>query len=314
MSKTDSYTAASVFPNKLLHKKVVDAEGRIIPRHIQVSPTNACNLDCNFCSCSDRDKEKSLTLDQILWVLDVCSQRKTEAITWTGGGEPLMHLDINDMLEYASYRGMKSGLVTNGILLERLNHHKDLTWCRVSSSDDRKPYYRGIEPALKTNPQTDWAFSHVVTRNPNYATIRDLILFANWNNFSHVRLVSDLCDLDNVPPMDEVRINLEGIDDSKVIYQGRKDSTPGSGRCHISLLKPVIAPEGIFPCCGVQYAIHGQPRDMTERYKMGDIEDLPKILDQQLHFNGSICEKCYYDQYNKAIAQLKNKPDHLEFV
>ena len=309
----ESYIAASTFPSKLLHTKVVD-EGKIIPMHIQLSPTNACNLNCDFCSCSDRDKKKELTFAQIKWILNVCAKRGTKAMTITGGGEPLLHPQINEIIRYADILGIEVGLVTNGILLDKLKSHKNIIWCRISSSDDRVPAYEAIKKAITINPQTDWAFSYVITKNPNYLIIQELIHFSKKNNFTHIRLVSDLLDLKNVPDMKWVKASLIGVDDSKVIYQGRKEYTKGVKDCYISLMKPVIAPEGIFPCCGTQYAIHGQLHDMIDKLSMGKIEDLPKILDKQKPFDGRICDVCYYSQYNSALSKLLNKQEHLNFV
>ena len=144
--------------------------------------------------------------------------------------------------------------------------------------------------------------------------MKDMILFANLYNFTHVRLVSDLLDLDNVPSMEKVKKNLGEIDDSRVIYQGRKDSTRGTKDCYLSLLKPVIGPEGVFPCCGSQYAIKDQDRDMVDEMKMGDIKDLANILDKQKHFNGSVGDTCFYQQYNDALKKLLIKPEHLNFI
>ena len=307
-----SFTSASQYPIKLLHKNPV-REGRILPIHAQIIPTNQCNLHCSFCSYSDRDKTKSLSLNQVKWILDVLHQRKSESLTWTGGGEPLLHKDLNEMLRYSQKKGFKSGLVSNGTVIDRLEYQPNLVWCRISSSDDRTPNYSGIEKAVGVNPQTDWAFSHVVTRNPNYQTIIGLVEFANQHKFTHVRLVSDLCDLVNVPSMDEIKSKIT-VDDSRVIYQGRKDSTKGSKDCYISLLKPVIDPTGIFPCCGTNYAINGMERRPVEQMKMGEIEDLPKILDNQEHFNGSRCDICYYSGYNELLSKLKEKIEHKEFV
>jgi len=203
-------------------------------------------------------------------------------------------------------------LVTNGILLDKLEHHNNLIWCRISSSDDRIPAYESIKYALKINPQTDFAFSHVITKNPNYEIISGIINFANENNFTHIRLVSDLCDLENVPSMEEVKKNIY-VGDSKVIYQGRKDFTRGDKNCLISLLKPVIGPEGIFPCCGTNYAIKGMKRKPVDEMKMGELKELAFILDNQKYFKG-VCDVCYYSQYNDALSKLLNKPKHLNFV
>ena len=311
------YTAASTFPAKLLHQEVIK-DKKIIPLHLQLSPTNVCNLNCDFCSCSDRDKKKQLSFEQVKYILDVCAERGTRAITITGGGEPLMHPKINEIIEHGTkfILEIEVGLVTNGILLDKLKHHDNLIWCRISSDDNRTPAYDKIEQALLINPQTDWAVSYVVTKEPNYKIMKELINFANENNFTHVRLVSDLCDLDNTPSMEKVRWKLDrlGIDDSKVIYQGRKEYTKGVKNCYISLLKPIIAPEGVFPCCGVQYAIHGQPRDMIDELKMGELKDLSEILDNQKYFCGSKCTTCYYSQYNDALSKLLNKPKHINFV
>ena len=312
-TRIDSYTAASAFPHKLLHVNAVK-NGKIKPLHIQLMPTNACNLNCTFCSCSDRDKKKKLTFNQILKILDFFSSKGTKAVTITGGGEPLLHKKLNEIIDYCSKLGLKVGLVTNGILLNKLKSHDNLTWCRISSSDDRVPSYDKIKEALITNPKTDWAFSHVVTKKPNYGIIKGLINFANKNKFTHVRLVSDLCDLENVPSMEKVKEKLKRSKDDKVIYQGRKKYTKGVENCCISLLKPVICPEGIFPCCGTQYAIYGQSRDMINKMRMGSLKDLEKIFNNQKYFDGSICDVCYYKQYNDALQKLLSKPYHLEFV
>jgi len=312
-NKIESYSAASIIPTKLFHINSIK-KGKIKPLHIQLIPTNKCNLNCPFCSCGDRDRQKELTFEEIIKILDICAKYGTKAITVTGGGEPLFHPKINQIFRYAHKKGMQIGLVTNGTTLNRLQEHKNLTWCRISSADNRIPAYKIISAALKVNPHTDWAFSHVITNKPNYSIMRHLIKFANNYNFTHIRLVSDLCDLDNVPSMDEIKLNLSLVNDSKVIYQGRKESTRGTKKCYISLLKPVIAPEGIFGCCGAQYAIHGQKKDFIDKMKMGELSDLKNIFEQQKYFDGSICDICYYKSYNEILSKLLSKPDHLEFV
>ena len=82
----------------------------------------------------------------------------------------------------------------------------------------------------------------------------------------------------------------------------------------ISLLKPVIGPEGIFPCCGTNYAIKGVKRKPVDKMRMGSLEDFPSILDNQKYFDGSICDVCYYSQYNDALNKIKNVPKHRSFV
>lgn len=312
MTKESSYIAAGTIPTKLLHNEIIKG-GKIVPIHLQLIPTNDCNLKCSFCSCKDSDRKKFLTLEQMTSIIDEASKRGTKAITITGGGEPLMHQQINEMIRYSNKKGIQVGLTTNGVLLNKLEKHSNITWCRISSSDDRKPVYSIIEKAVKLNSETDWAFAHVVTDKPRYDLIKGIVEFANEYNFSHVKLHPNLFDIDKVP-MDKVRDSLKNVDTSKVIYQNRENVSRGARNCYIGLLKPMVAPEGVFPCCGVQYAISGSKKEMVNEMKWGEIKDLGKILDEQIPFDGSRCDVCYYGQYNDILAKLKDKPKHKEFV
>jgi len=55
MNKKDSYTAADAFPIKVLKNSILQ-NGKIKPFHIQLYPTNVCNLNCSFCSCANRNR------------------------------------------------------------------------------------------------------------------------------------------------------------------------------------------------------------------------------------------------------------------
>ena len=77
----ESFTSASVFPTKLLHKKVVE-DGKIIPIHPQIYVTNKCNLNCDFCSCCDRQKKLEMKFVEVIEVIDVLADRGTKAITF----------------------------------------------------------------------------------------------------------------------------------------------------------------------------------------------------------------------------------------
>ena len=66
---------------------------RPFPLHLEIDLTNACNHRCEFCVWSDLlSKDKStLPYDLVIKVLDNIKDLGTKAITWTGGGEPLLH-------------------------------------------------------------------------------------------------------------------------------------------------------------------------------------------------------------------------------
>jgi len=318
MRRAESYTAASKFPTKLLHNTVMTPDRKIIPLHVQVYPTNACNQACSFCSCKDRDTSLSIPYDTLVRAMDVLMDRGTRAMTVSGGGEPLLYGRLDDLIRHAARRGVQVGLTTNGVALGKLRHHPNLRWVRISCSDEQDPLrLETVQAAMARNPGTDWGFSYVLVGGaPDYAKLHRTIDFANRQGCSHVRVVSNLLDLQRAPKMEVVRKELRArrVRDRLVIYQGRKVHRRGARDCYLSLLKPLLAPEGVFPCCGVQYATAAQPRDLIQPFKMGGLEDLEDILRAQRSFGGRVCQVCYYGRYNDALRRMVEVPAHKEFV
>jgi len=318
----EAYTAADTFPLKVLLNDVI-VDGRIKPYHIQLYPTNLCNLNCSFCSCANRNKKDVLSLNTIKTIFDKAVICGCKAVTISGGGEPLLHPNINEIIKYIGSLGISVGLVTNGLSFYNIDPfvlNTYVTWCRISHSDTRKwdsKYKRILVDIIMSCREVDWSFSYVVTADVSYEKIASVIQFANQYNFTHVRLVTDLLSIDSVDEMDCIKeYNIEyNIDDTRVIYQGRKEYTRGFRHCLISLLKPIVNADGkLYPCCGVQYALNPSPRDCTEVMCMGDAMDIDLLYARQLYFDGSICDRCYYGEYNTLLYKLTSDIDHKEFV
>jgi len=316
--RVESYSVAGTFPAKLLKVWPMNKDGRIVPYHAQLYPTNACDLSCSFCSCADRKNTVRMAWNEMEDLLGTLAYLGTRAVTISGGGEPMLYPHLDETIAAANDLGLVVGLVSNGNLLHRLKS-KGVTWLRVSRSDEMDAsdeYYERMSVSVKAHPEIDWAFSYVLTAKPDMARLRKAVRFAGAHGFTHVRIVSDLLDLDRVPDMDGVMEEIEGLPGSDlVIYQGRKVYAKGREKCLISLLKPVIAADGyLYPCCGAQYAIEEAPRDVNERMRLGHWRDMVRLWENGENFNGSICSRCYYDQYNAALEIMTEPVNHREFV
>ena len=324
MKNPQHFTAASTVPAKLLRNALLVQcirERNVIPVHPQLIPTNRCNLNCGFCSCKNRDKTLEMPLDDGVSMMKWFSDRGAKAVTITGGGEPMLYRRINELILAIHRMGIKIGLVSNGIALRNLSAEagEAITWCRVSASDEDNRL-EGLQKQVERFPRIDWALSYVVTANPDIKNIGQHIQFANTLKMTHIRLVSDLLDLDNAAQMNLIKSTVAGmgIVDRRVIYQSRTAYVTGASRCWISLLKPVIGPDLTFyPCCGVQYAEDNMSLDLGNTMAMGR---WPEVIrrwrteDMQCPFNGEGCSRCYYGEYNAVMEALVAENRHAEFV
>lgn len=311
-SLIENYTSANSFPAKLIK---CEGARRLRPVHVQWIPTNRCNFNCQFCSCRNRTTNDSMIMEDAAQVIGQLHSYGMQAVTITGGGEPLCHPHVADMIRQFSELGTKIGLVTNGSLLASLSHQtlELVTWCRVSNSDEREltTEYRKILD-FATEVPIDWAFSHVVTQSPNLDEIGRIVDYAEKHHFTHVRLVGDLLNPDNID-WSPIRVYLQGRDEH-VIYQERKTYVPAR-LCWLGYVKPVITPDfRMYLCCGAQYALKSQTGYFPSVLSMGSAYHLPALYDQHQAPFKVPCDRCYYDEYNRILQVLNTNFAHAEFV
>lgn len=80
--------------------------------------TRQCNLSCPHCySAAERRARQEMSPADCFRIIDTLAEWEVKAIGWTGG-EPLMRTELEEVIAYASERGIKSGITTNGILLD----------------------------------------------------------------------------------------------------------------------------------------------------------------------------------------------------
>ena len=328
-----SFSSANSLPMKVLVQldvlESIVLNKMVFPVHVQFNPTNKCTFTgknaCSFCSCKNRPKKAEFPKEELMHFVDTLKMLGCKSMTITGGGEPILYPNLYSLLWCNRLASISSGLVTNGVLLDRVHPRAFdyfLTWIRISSSDelgshvDFEKWLETVDKVSSQSKDVDWAFSHVLLTKPTDVPIRVLRL-ANKNKFTHVRFVNDLLKLDEIASIKflERQIKSLKIDDKRVVYQGRKEYTHGSKKCYVSLLKPVVSAEGkLYPCCGTQYALKKPSLRYEPSMCMGNWTELPRLVYEQRFFDGSNCVRCYYDEYNKLIESLLVDYKHKRFV
>lgn len=95
------------------------------PYTVLISPTDYCNVSCNFCSyhglAGKLAERRVMPLEFYKKIIDQLSEfpSRVSRLTFSGFGEPTMHKDLPEMIAYAKNRDVTEEimLVTNGILL-----------------------------------------------------------------------------------------------------------------------------------------------------------------------------------------------------
>lgn len=130
------------------------------PIHVRIKPTNVCNHSCYFYAyrtdavslgegMSLRDR---IPRDKMVEIADDLIAMGVEAVTFSGGGEPLIYPHIADAVERLASGGIKVASLTNGSRLkgkvaDAFARHG--SWIRVSIDgwdDESYQAYRDVKP------------------------------------------------------------------------------------------------------------------------------------------------------------------------
>ena len=87
------------------------------PRYVVWDCSRKCNLHCIHCGAAKERYAQELTTEQIKHAVDQLASMRVDMFAATGG-EPLLRDDLLEVLGYASRRGLRTGISTNGFLID----------------------------------------------------------------------------------------------------------------------------------------------------------------------------------------------------
>jgi len=99
--------------------------GFVYPVSVEFDASNSCPHDCPFCSFGTSQSHGyrqqnwvQFPTDRALTLMEELAACGVKAVTFTGGGEPLVHKQIAAIMERAASVGLEFGVVTNGFALK----------------------------------------------------------------------------------------------------------------------------------------------------------------------------------------------------
>jgi radical SAM protein with 4Fe4S-binding SPASM domain len=99
-------------------REIRDAVRRNRLLSLDLETSRICNLKCTYCYANSGKKQSNeLSLKELLNVVDQAIALGVRSITVIGGGEPLMHPHIRELIGHIARRGIPQNLFTNGTLI-----------------------------------------------------------------------------------------------------------------------------------------------------------------------------------------------------
>lgn len=155
------YTKMKVFHYQSKLDSLPEEKSEILPPvHIRIKPTNVCNHRCHYCAYraeglqlgKDMEVRDFIPREKMLEILEDLSAMGVDAVTFSGGGEPLCYPYLLEAVEYlAKQTKIKIACLTNGAKLSGKIAElfaKRGTWVRVSMDGwDNQSYsmFRGVK-------------------------------------------------------------------------------------------------------------------------------------------------------------------------
>lgn len=139
---SDPYSNLKIFR----HHEKMDAllKGKITPPiYVRVKPTNRCNHKCYYCSYADKkdlnlrtdvNRKDTIPWNRLKGVLNDFGDIGVKAVTFSGGGEPIVYPNIADAMRLTLKNKIDLSIITNGQNLcgENAEILTNAKWVRIS--------------------------------------------------------------------------------------------------------------------------------------------------------------------------------------
>jgi len=313
----------STFGDKLLqHTDVLNSiqnKKKFKPITVQLCPTERCDLNCHYCSVGNRDKSKTIPLPIIKKGLKDFRQLGAKALEITGGGNPLLYYQINEVIDFAYKLGYDIGIITNAYV--PLNHLllssiQKITWIRISMSAldfDIDTFFK-----LGTIPKEKLGLSYIINKKTTENIIQRIAHIASKFDVKFVRLAPDCLNDDSLTINKKWNTTIDKYNrEGKLFIKEINDNFyPYSDGCYVGMVRPYWNSSGVYMCSSHVL----ETKNYEPAWKLCDIENIKRFYKEAnekfkagrkpYDIELSNCYHCYYYNNNKLLHTVATElPD-----
>ncbi|HUP45196.1 MAG TPA: radical SAM/SPASM domain-containing protein, partial [Thermoanaerobaculia bacterium] len=116
MRGTHGWAEISAGDKQAIIEAIVEGKPTPGPFHIELDLTDRCNVDCYFCNQMDVRTKEQIPLHRVTQILDEMTPRGLRSVRLSGGGDPLFHREIAQVIDAIHQRGVViDNITTNGL-------------------------------------------------------------------------------------------------------------------------------------------------------------------------------------------------------
>jgi uncharacterized Fe-S cluster-containing radical SAM superfamily protein len=280
-----------------------------------------CNLDCEWCAQRESREGKKpsfMSVDTMKRMGPFCREWGVKAWRIGGDSEPTLNEHIHHLFRSGADQGIDMGLITNGVLLDKVRDIHLLRWIGISLDAVTAATWSRLKHAA---PST---FHRIVesirTIREKYPELNVTIKCVRWSNASHLDrydLSSGRKDseeesanlLDNYADAEEVPRFAEALGCSYVVRNAMPKDAAATYRfdvCRATPLYATFASDHKFYLCCDQRSNYV----LTDDYTRNDWTELPSLWGSSEHkrlidsIRPKACKYCSKEWLNTIIESI----------
>ena len=294
------------------------------PQSLQVSLTNRCNLSCVFCSVAERKLKQEWNLINLYCAIKAFTRIGIKTIEFSGGGEPLLYPNFDDIIMFSKARGFSIGLITNGLLLK--NHDSILQlfdWIRISMV--ALDYQDEVELPESFPSYVTLGMSYIVgqkvygndhRRYKEIDVLNKIKEYAKRYNVSYVRIVPEC--MSDEDEMNQLHASYGTMIKDEFghpfFFQPKKQKQAAA--CWMDAVKPWLNTDGyIYPCNSIPLNTDAN-RNFAPQYRLCHWTEIEKYYRNRgkESLDVSKCDRCTFCRNNEIIKGLIQPMEHEAFL
>jgi MoaA/NifB/PqqE/SkfB family radical SAM enzyme len=119
------------------------------PFVVELDPTSMCNLACPDCISGSLLNKEEIPSERLLNLTNEMIEAGVKAVILIGGGEPMMHPAIGEVIDRLGKADVRIGITTNGLFLKKYLNvtAENSSWVRVSMDAGTDATFNRIRPS-----------------------------------------------------------------------------------------------------------------------------------------------------------------------